>query len=204
MLRLRDIMTTDVVTVGPESTIREAMELLAARHLGGAPVVAGSKVVGVISLSDLVTFAASLPGASAQAWSVEEEPSEASEDFDAAEGSDEEEGPGTSLDGSELERDAELGGRFEELEFGDRNALEEHTVAEAMTRALHWLPPDAFVDEAARRMREVAVHRLLVMEHGELVGLVTTKDIADAVADRRLETRTYVFDRPRASTSARG
>ena len=43
MLRLRDIMTTDVVTVSPESTIREAMELFASRHISGAPVVAGNR-----------------------------------------------------------------------------------------------------------------------------------------------------------------
>lgn len=33
--------------------------LLAARHLGGVPVVAGSRVVGVISMSDILSFEAS-------------------------------------------------------------------------------------------------------------------------------------------------
>ena len=41
MLRVRDIMSTDVVTVGPQTTIREAMELLTQRHMSGAPVVSG-------------------------------------------------------------------------------------------------------------------------------------------------------------------
>jgi CBS domain-containing protein len=44
MLKLRDIMTHSVVTLAPETTLREAAEVLSARHLTGAPVVAGSKV----------------------------------------------------------------------------------------------------------------------------------------------------------------
>jgi len=33
MLRLRDIMTTNVVTVSPEMSIREAMELFGKQHV---------------------------------------------------------------------------------------------------------------------------------------------------------------------------
>lgn len=63
MLRLRDIMTTDVLTVNPETSIREAMELLGRHHVSGAPVVAGSKLVGVVSANDLMIFASALPEA---------------------------------------------------------------------------------------------------------------------------------------------
>src|SRR4051812_29748529 len=62
MLQLRDIMTTDVVTVTPETTIREAMELLAARHVSGAPVVNERELVGVVTATDLIALAASLSG----------------------------------------------------------------------------------------------------------------------------------------------
>ncbi len=62
MLRLREIMSTDIVTVGPETAIREAMELFAHRHISGAPVVTGSTLVGVVTSTDLMAFAASLPG----------------------------------------------------------------------------------------------------------------------------------------------
>ena len=62
MLRLRDIMTTDVVTVSPELTIRDAMALFATRHVSGAPVVSGKQVVGVVSLTHLAEFGASEPG----------------------------------------------------------------------------------------------------------------------------------------------
>ena len=49
MLRLRDIMTTELLTFSPETSVRDAMESLAAKHVSGAPVVAGTKVVGVVS-----------------------------------------------------------------------------------------------------------------------------------------------------------
>jgi CBS domain-containing protein len=61
MLRLRDIMTTDVVSVSPETSVREAMEVLSRRHVSGAPVVAGGKIVGVVTGNDLMLLASSLP-----------------------------------------------------------------------------------------------------------------------------------------------
>ena len=125
MLRLRDIMTTDIVTVPPELTIRDAVLVLSKRHMGGAPVVSGRKVVGVVSLVDLAEFAEMAPM--------------------------------------------------------DRNALEEHTVSEVMNHTICSLPPDTFVDNAADFMRAADVHRVLVMDGESLLGLVTTRDIADAV-----------------------
>ena len=60
MLRLRDIMTRDVVSAAPDMTIRDAMELLSERHVSGAPVVDGGKVVGIFSATDLLDLLADL------------------------------------------------------------------------------------------------------------------------------------------------
>src|SRR5690349_12661430 len=62
MLRLREIMTTEVATVAPETTIREAMEILTQRHVSGAPVVQAGVLVGVVTGTDLMAFAAALSG----------------------------------------------------------------------------------------------------------------------------------------------
>jgi hypothetical protein len=62
MLKLSDIMTRSLIALHPDQTIRDAMEQLAAHHVSGAPVVSGGKVVGVISATDLLEFASSLPG----------------------------------------------------------------------------------------------------------------------------------------------
>ena len=50
---VRDIMTKDVQTVTPETTLREATQILKNRDIGSVPVVEGRKVVGVITDRDI-------------------------------------------------------------------------------------------------------------------------------------------------------
>lgn len=61
MLKVRDLMTRDVLHVSPSTTIRETAELLATEHVSGAPVVRLGKVIGMISARDLLDFIAALP-----------------------------------------------------------------------------------------------------------------------------------------------
>jgi CBS domain-containing protein len=69
-----------------------------------------------------------------------------------------------------------------------------------MTRTpLATLPVDATAEQAAAVMRSDRIHRILVTDGGALAGIVSAFDIAAAVADHRLTTRTYVFDRSRGS-----
>lgn len=149
MLKLNDIMTRDLVTATPDMTIRDAMELLSERHVSGAPVLDGGKIVGIFSASDILVLL------------------------------------------------AELNDTNPSLTFrrrkGRTSALEDVTVDEVMTRKVHSLPPDAAVDEAAMLMVEKQIHRVLVMEEDVLVGIVSTSDVAKAVAEHRIINRTFVF-----------
>src|SRR5262245_8176262 len=61
MLKLADIMTRDVVTVTPETSLREVIDLFTAKHISGAPVVSGHEVVGVISAADILGVDAARP-----------------------------------------------------------------------------------------------------------------------------------------------
>jgi len=151
MTKVRDIMTSAVVTVSPGLTIREAAELLASRHISGAPVVEHGRVVGLITATDLLDFVAGLPGV-----------------------------PPELVDDTEW------------------NALEEHTVDEAMTNApLHTLSPDATAREAAELMQKESIHRVVVMEGERLAGVVSTLDITRALARQQgPPPRTYVFGHP--------
>lgn len=55
MLTARDIMTKEVVTVTPQTGLRELAALLLERNISGAPVVdEAGKVLGVVTESDLV------------------------------------------------------------------------------------------------------------------------------------------------------
>lgn len=55
MLKAKDIMTTEVITLTPETQISEAAKLLLEKRINGCPVVdASGKVVGILCQSDLV------------------------------------------------------------------------------------------------------------------------------------------------------
>jgi acetoin utilization protein AcuB len=52
--RVAELMTTSVVTVGPEETIRRSANLMRGRTIGCLPVVEGTRLVGIVTVSDLL------------------------------------------------------------------------------------------------------------------------------------------------------
>lgn len=54
-MRVADVMTTEVLTVRPETTLKEVARLLGAHGISGAPVVdEGGHVLGVVSEADIL------------------------------------------------------------------------------------------------------------------------------------------------------
>ena len=54
-MRVAEIMTTEVLTVRPETSIKQVAEILSARGISGAPVVDEDKhVLGVVSEADII------------------------------------------------------------------------------------------------------------------------------------------------------
>lgn len=53
-LLVREIMTGKVVTVRPSQTVEECMALMTAKHIRHLPVTDGERLVGVLSIGDLV------------------------------------------------------------------------------------------------------------------------------------------------------
>jgi CBS domain-containing protein len=51
---VREIMSTPVVTLAPDSTVDAAMRLMTERRIRHLPVVGNGKVVGLVSIGDLV------------------------------------------------------------------------------------------------------------------------------------------------------
>ncbi len=195
MLKLRQIMTTDLVSVTPLTTLRDAMELLARRHVSGAPVLAGEKVVGVVTTADLIGFAASSPGVPTERdESAEPEWRDWSE-VPLPDTSDTENEPSGEFF-TDLWEDAgaDAAERMATVDTPEWNDLEEHEVREVMTRRLWALGPDDSVERAAELMHAAGIHRVLVVEDDHLVGIVTVTDIARAVAERKVKGRTYVFN----------
>jgi CBS domain-containing protein len=195
MLTLRDIWTTDVVTVTPETTIREAMELLSKCHVSGAPVVSGTDLVGVVSATDLMSFAAALSGVPTER-STHDEWIDGELSVGEREVEEESESAGAFFSDLWDDAGADVTDRIATISSPEWNVLEEHDVSEVMTRApLKTLPPGASVEAAADLMRRDGIHRVLVTEGDKLLGIVSALDIAKAAAEHRFTARTYVFNR---------
>lgn len=62
MLKVKDIMTRDVITVQPETEIVHATRLLLENHINGVPVTdEAGKLVGILCQSDLIAQQKELP-----------------------------------------------------------------------------------------------------------------------------------------------
>lgn len=51
---VREIMTGQVITVAPEASIADAGRLILERRIGGLPVVQASRLVGIITKTDIL------------------------------------------------------------------------------------------------------------------------------------------------------
>lgn len=191
MLKLRDIMTRDVISVAPELPLDELVELFAARHIGGAPVVSGHTVVGVISSTDLLNFALKSSGRPAG----KEEPAESWENEAGLSELEEEELPESYFTGAWDAAGESFDSSWGDVTADGKNSLYEYRVADVMSNDVLWLPPGTDVIVAAEFMKTAGIHRLLVMTEGELQGIVSSMDIVNAVAREQIPAPKIVINR---------
>ena len=182
MLRLHDIMTRDVVSLDPDMTLRDALEILTARQISGAPVLDAGRLVGVLSAMDIIDFLAITPGGP--------EVSDDEESRGLDEGA---ETPVTYFVDFWPSAGPDATERFRDTQPATWDLLAEHTVGEAMSRTVVAFPPAAETRDAADAMQRAHAHRVLVMDGNRLVGIVSALDIARAVAERMLESPRYVY-----------
>jgi len=52
--KVKDIMSTEIVTVSPEATVKELLELMLKKKHLGYPVVENDKLVGIVTLKDVI------------------------------------------------------------------------------------------------------------------------------------------------------
>jgi CBS domain-containing protein len=177
MLQVRDLMTTDVMTVSPDLSLRTAIELFTAQHVSGAPVVAGRRVVGVLSMSDVLGFESVTPGVPTERAELEFEEWE-----HPAEWVEGEECPAAFFSEQWSDAAADVVERLAHPTSPDWDPLAEHTVSEVMTRTVCSIGSAADVYAAADYMVRAGVHRLLVMDGDRLAGILSSIDIVRAVA----------------------
>jgi CBS domain-containing protein len=51
---VKEIMTANVITVGPEKDLEECMELFTDKHVRHLPVIENEKIIGIVSIGDVV------------------------------------------------------------------------------------------------------------------------------------------------------
>src|SRR3954447_19830123 len=67
MLTAANVMTTEVVSVAPDTPVQEVAALLYTRRISGVPVVAADRVIGIVSEGDLIGHAAAI-GEPRRSW----------------------------------------------------------------------------------------------------------------------------------------
>jgi CBS domain-containing protein len=53
---IKDLMTANPIAVSPQTSIEECMQIMSDKHIRHLPVVDGTKILGMISIGDVVTF----------------------------------------------------------------------------------------------------------------------------------------------------
>ncbi len=64
--QVRDIMTSPVVSVGPNQTVDDCMRIVTTKRIRHLPVVEREKVIGIVSIGDLVRRVISTQGETIQ------------------------------------------------------------------------------------------------------------------------------------------
>ena len=179
MRTVRDIMSATVVTVPPDTTVRQLARLLADEGISGTPVVdANGILVGVVSATDIIRLAAEDADVHVAASSL---PSDRAFMPDP----DVDEEPDPDPYGFFLPEDSPFSGerlleQFTESEF------DAALVSDIMTPVAFTVTPGTSVTELADFLVRGRIHRAVVVEDGRLQGLVSSADVLRAVADGRL------------------
>lgn len=148
-LRVKDVMTTAVVTVEDSSTLHDATITFAINGISGAPVVDDQgNLTGVLSETDILSFVKTLQ-----------------EEIHRKE-------PATSFLSVPLEdilKDEKLANVYRDISS--------KKVRDIMTRDVITVSADTSVMEAIEMMIKKDVNRVPVVEQGKIVGIVTKGDI---------------------------
>jgi CBS domain-containing protein len=181
MLNVQDLMQKDVVTVRAEDSARVLARVLADSEISGAPVVdASGRVLGVVSATDLVRLAADEGDVNLTTVAVRP-------DLDRSPDPDADPDDAIEADawGFFLPEDSPFQGT-ELLDQVPESSFDTISVADLMTPVTFSVAPDMPVAELAQFLVRGRIHRALVVDNDELLGIVTSQDVLKAVADARL------------------
>lgn len=150
------LMKKDVVRIDADATVDEALSSLEDAGIGGAPVIdATGKLIGVVSLRDLARRARSAESEfGGKGWD--------DEDLQI---------------GEAIEEDISMAD-----DYSPQNAASER-VRDCMSPGVVTVAPDAPIRAVAARLVKEKIHRVFVVDGHKLVGVISTFDMARAIAE---------------------
>ncbi len=153
MKKVRDFMNPKVIYFSPEDSIFDVAKVFSEKDISGAPVVEKGKVVGIISISDIVKFLS---------LKLESSKLELSNPLSLT---------------MQILNLIQLGKKY--LEFKKEIEKISHTkVKDVMCKKVVCIGPDDSLLEAATKMTENDVNRLPVVdENGKLIGIIAREDL---------------------------
>ena len=177
---IREIMTPNVVTLGPDDTLRDAIGVLDAERISGAPVVARGELLGVLSTSDILTFEAANPGVPTEDDTRVQDP-----EVGTDEPRKDETHPVSAYFTDIWDNaGADVLERMRTTASPEWDVLNEHVVSEAMSSGVRSVQAQASLADAAAYMLDERIHRVLVLDGDRLVGVVAAIDFLQAIAGR--------------------
>jgi CBS domain-containing protein len=159
-LTARDIMKTKVLKLDPQSSLDDAVRMLSDMRISGAPVVDRmGRLVGVLSARDIA------------------QPEHMRDPLRSPRGSYSFPDASPDDDGS-YDEDVVFS-----MEDYSPEVVRAGSVGDVMTADPITVEPTASLRSICALMVREGIHRVIVVENGKLVGIVTTMDVARAVAE---------------------
>jgi CBS-domain-containing membrane protein len=171
-LTARDVMQTEVVSIAPEASIRDLVQMLTDQGISGVPVIdARRRILGVVSATDVMQLAAheaEIP-AGHLSWEPVLLPEEADQE-----------------DGASYFMMPESRVRFTSPspDATSESAFDRTRVRDIMTAVAFTVRPEDSVQELVRLFVRGRIHRVLVVEGGVLHGIATPFDVLRAQLDQ--------------------
>ena len=156
-LKVRDLMTTQVVTLKPDDTVKKAVIKFALDNVSGAPVVDNrNHLMGILSENDILDLILDY-----QDKLEEDNPDDVMLNY--------------PMD-SAMED-----GKLKSISDEISNMV----ISDIMKRTVLTTSPDTTIMEVLRAMIEMKVNRLPVVEKGVLVGIISRGDIIFALYKKK-------------------
>lgn len=156
MKTIKEFMNVNVIHLSPEDTIFDAAKKLSKSNIAGAPVVEKDKIVGIVSISDIIKFIDIKLGKLPRIDS-----------------------PGLSSLLFALIQMQKVHSDFKK----ELKKITSTKIKDVMSKNVITISPSATLVEAAELIEKHDVNRLPVVSEGKLIGIVARADLIKALVD---------------------